>query len=511
MIVCPSAHKSWISSPHDPPVLPRPSLPQMLWRGLEAFEAAAELLAAAEAAVEEAAAAGTEGAEGIRRPFAWHTGMLRPARSAKQAADIARFLAADPASAAATHAEAVTEPAALAALVPGLQPELLLAPEPPKPEAEHSPAAAQRRRQQAKQQQQQQRQQPAAGPPALGLMVHAGTTIHPESYMRALWMACQQLAAGGRPGSAAAMRQLPVTSLRQLQAAEGPFDAVVVAAGAAVGSIAELQGLLPLDLCHGFSLDMRPAGWRDGESSSTSSGGLGSTAAGSPGSSSSSGGGGSSSAGGYPVGAPSLLGSPYIAAHGSSSAVVGATKRHGLTPAEAFEQLSRPIVHSAEEAAAAAAELLPPASQLWPPLEGWQVERVRAGVRALPLRGSDGELECTVGLMFSVNSRQNLGLSPGVPGVACGVVPECLTTLGQGRRAWLPAGMPRLNPEQRAPAVPAPQARSLMQAACHPWTASAPHCLPAVRQQATAIMTARQSHQQRRQQQQQQQRVLPAM
>ena len=43
------------------------------------------------------------------------------------------------------------------------------------------------------------------------------------------------------------------------------------------------------------------------------------------------------------------------------------------------------------EAAAAAAELLPPASQLWPPLEGWAVERVRAGVRALPLRGSGGE------------------------------------------------------------------------------------------------------------------------
>lgn len=361
---------------------------QMLWQGLEAFEAALELLQAAEAAAgaatgsaSAAAAAGSAVLGGIRKPFAWRTGMLRPARSAKQAADIARFLAADPASAAATRAEAVIEPGVLAALVPGLQPELLITPEPPKPEAEASPAAAQRRRQQAKQQQQQQRQ-PPAGPPALGLMVHAGATIHPESYMQALWLACQQLASSGGPGCAAALRQLRVTSLHQLQAAEGPFDAIVVAAGAAVGSIAELQGLLPMDLCHGYSLDMRPAGWQH-------SGGAGETSTGaSSGPASSSGGSGIS---GYPAGAPSLLGSPYIAAHGSSSAVVGATKRHGLTPAEAFDQLSRPIVHNTAEAAAAAAELVPPAAQLWPPLEGWEVERVRAGVRALPLRGSDGK------------------------------------------------------------------------------------------------------------------------
>ncbi len=366
-----------VAAPAETIPPPQPTLQQMLWRGLEAFETALELVQAAEAA---AAAAGPAGAEGIRQPFVWRTGMLRPARSAKQAADISRFLAADPASAAAAHAEAVTEPANLSALVPGLQPELLIAPEPPKTEAaaaEQSPAAVQRRRQQAKQQQQRQHQLPA-GPPALGLMVHAGTTIHPESYMRALWLACQQLAANSSPGSAAALRQARVTSLRQLHAAEGPFDAVVVAAGAAVGSIAELQGLLPMELCHGYSLDMRPAGsFYSGDERSSSAGSNSSSGAG--------------SGGGYPAGAPSLLGSPYIAAHGSGSAVVGATKRHGLTPAEAFDQLSRPIVRDAAEAAAAAAELLPPARQLWPPLDGWEVDRVRAGVRALPLRGADGE------------------------------------------------------------------------------------------------------------------------
>ena len=393
-----------VAAPAETIPPPQPTLQQMLWRGLEAFETALELVQAAEAA---AAAAGPAGAEGIRQPFVWRTGMLRPARSAKQAADVARFLAADPASAAAAQAEAVTEPAALAALVPGLQPELLIAAEPPKTEAaaaEQSPAAVQRWRQQTKQQQQQrQRRQPPAGPPALGLMVHAGTTIHPESYMRALWLACQQLAANSSAGSTAALRQARVTSLLQLQAAEGPFDAVVVAAGAAVGSIAELQGLLPMDLCHGYSLDMRPAGSgraaTPGRESSSGGGGGSCDAAldpGSMGSTSSGGGVGSgsgagSSSSGYPAGAPSLLGSPYIAAHGSGSAVVGATKRHGLTPAEAFDQLSRPVVQDAAEAAAAAAELLPAARQLWPPLDGWEVERVRAGVRALPLRGADGE------------------------------------------------------------------------------------------------------------------------
>ena len=100
---------------------------QMLWRGMEGFHEALALLEAAEAA---AAAAGpaAAAAAGIRGPLAWRHGMLRPARSAKQARDISRFLPADPAAAAATRAEAVTDAAALAALVPGLQPAMLLPP-----------------------------------------------------------------------------------------------------------------------------------------------------------------------------------------------------------------------------------------------------------------------------------------------------------------------------------------------------------------------------------------------
>ena len=344
---------------------------QLLWRGLEAFEAAAELLQAAEAAV--AADAAAAAAAGVRQPFVWRHGMLRPARSAKQAADVARFVAADAAGAAAVQAEVISDAAALAALVPGLQPQLLTAPDKP---AAAQPAAAQRR----KRPQGAQQHAVNTPPPALGLLVRAGSTIHPASYMAALWLACQQAAAAAGGGSVATLHVQRVPSLQQLHGTGGPFDAVVVAAGAAVDSIAELQGRLPLDLCHGYSLDMRPPGW----------GGSGSSGGGQSGDSGCSSGSGSGSS--FPAGAPSLLGSPYIAAHGSSSAVVGATKRFGLTPAEAFAQLSRPVVHDVAEAEAAADALLPAASSLWPPISGWRVEAVRAGVRALPVRGADGAI-----------------------------------------------------------------------------------------------------------------------
>jgi glycine/D-amino acid oxidase-like deaminating enzyme len=344
----------------------------VLWRGVEAFQEALVLLEAAEAAI---AAETSEQARGVRRPFVWRHGMLRPARSAKQARDIARFLPADPAAAAATGAAAVTDPAALAALVPGLQPEQLLPAEQLEQVAAAAPPAARARRRHP-----QQGQPAAAGPPAVGLMVGAGATVHPGSYMRALWLACQQAAAAAGPGSAATLRRREVRSLQELQAEEGPFDAIVVAAGAAAGSIAELQGVLPLELCHGHSLDMQPS------SHDSSSGGSHGSGSGEPGSS------GGVAGGGYPEGGPSLLGSPYIAAHGSGSLVVGATKRYGVTPEEALQQCGAAVVVDAGEAAAAADALLPAAAALWPPLAGWRVARVRAGVRALPTRGSDGAI-----------------------------------------------------------------------------------------------------------------------
>lgn len=46
--------------------------------------------------------------------------------------------------------------------------------------------------------------------------------------------------------------------------------------------------------------------------------------------------------GGYPEGAPSLLSSKYLAVQGGTSIVLGATKRLGLTPEEAFQVLIPP-------------------------------------------------------------------------------------------------------------------------------------------------------------------------
>jgi glycine/D-amino acid oxidase-like deaminating enzyme len=375
---------------------------QMLWRGLQAFQEATALLEAAQAA----AAATTAGqAPGIRQPFVWRHGMLRASRSAKQARDVARFLPVDLQAAAATGAEVLLDAAAMAALVPGLQPKQLLpldqqqqlaGESPPPPAAVVQPP---RQRQQAA----------AVHPPAAGLLVRGGVTLHPGSYIQALWAACQLAAARAGPGSEATLHLRAVPSLRELTDAEGQFDAVVVAAGAAVESIAELRGLLPLDLCHGHSLEMRPGGTSSSSSSSddigsrgSSSDNIGSSSSSDNSSSSNSSDGssnssrsGDSAAGGlkgYPAGAPSLLGSPYIAAHGSHSAVVGATKRYGLTAAEAYRQCSSPLVTDAAEAEAAAEALLPAARVLWPPLAGWQVASVRAGVRAIPARGAAGSI-----------------------------------------------------------------------------------------------------------------------
>ncbi len=82
---------------------------QVLWRGHEAFASALELVAAAEAAAGAAAAqpVGTAAAaaaapptEGAAPPpalpFVWRRGLVRPAASAKQAADFARATAGLP-------------------------------------------------------------------------------------------------------------------------------------------------------------------------------------------------------------------------------------------------------------------------------------------------------------------------------------------------------------------------------------------------------------------------------
>lgn len=64
--------------------------------------------------------------------------------------------------------------------------------------------------------------------------------LSPELLHRALWEACRQRAIDVGGDCSAEFVRENVTSLAQLEADAGPFDAVIVAAGAAVGAVSEL-------------------------------------------------------------------------------------------------------------------------------------------------------------------------------------------------------------------------------------------------------------------------------
>ena len=89
-------------------------------------------------------------------------------------------------------------------------------------------------------------QVPAAPlPQAAALLIRGGAVLHPERYVRAVWRACERLVQQ-HPASQATLRLQQVTSLAALEAHHGPFDAIIVAAGAAAATIAEIGGLLHL-------------------------------------------------------------------------------------------------------------------------------------------------------------------------------------------------------------------------------------------------------------------------
>ena len=75
----------------------------------------------------------------------------------------------------------------------------------------------------------------------------------------------------------------------------------------------------------------------------------------------------------YPAGAPSLLGEFYLAAQGRAAAVVGATRRYGLTLEASLADCGTEVGPGDGEAAAAARELQAEAAALWPAAANWQV------------------------------------------------------------------------------------------------------------------------------------------
>lgn len=330
-----------------------------------------------------------------------------------QARELARFVPQDPATAAAAAAELLSAEA-MQQLVPGMPVGSLIAEEEP-PAANPSPQQQRQRRQR-----QQQEGVHAGGPKgaaegvgqpseAAGLIARKAVVLHPLRYLRAVWAACGALAAAAGGGSSVRLVTRQVASLGELEREAGPYDAVVVTAGAAAGSVQEMAGVLPVTLCQGYTLVMAPPDGSEPSSGSgpRSSGGGSDSSSGSTGGSGAAGAGAAQlpqqrqqqqllreeagtssrcSTGGPAAGAatvssygsaPSLLGSTYISAHGPASLVVGATKRNGLSAEEALQECSRQEVEDEGEKTEAVAALLPPAGELWPPVLDWRVAQVR--------------------------------------------------------------------------------------------------------------------------------------
>lgn len=158
------------------------------------------------------------------------------------------------------------------------------------------------------------------------MLVPDAVVLHPATYMRGLWEACRQrsvsratcLAETAGPlrnswhfsksraeSTGCRLRLVPAAvssiahDLPAAAAAPGsreqdkfPYDAVVVSTGAATGAIHELSGLLPLQLCHGLTVEARP---RSGDPSGSLL---------------------------YPEEAPSILGPYYLAAHSREDVTV---------------------------------------------------------------------------------------------------------------------------------------------------------------------------------------------
>jgi glycine/D-amino acid oxidase-like deaminating enzyme len=435
---------SWQLSNRCPPplsLLANCHKPQLLWRAEDAMGEAMRLLKVAEAAA---------AAEGEQLPVAWRHGVLRRSANLGQAAAGRKAWGdrspcpqcgggkAPKASGEDATADVMevhcTSPTQVAALVPGVRlpaVEQAAAAEAATPSSSaaawaqpaSAAAAAESSEDESAAEGAVAAAAAAAAPPSpadaaacAGLHIPNGLTLHPARYMSALWAACQRRAAARGDGSRATLRVQAIGSVSELHAgAWGPFGGgVVVAAGAAVGSLSEFQGpsgQLPLDNCQGYTLDLAPpAELTAGDDAASGQQAAAAAAA----------------FGGvvqFPAGAPSLLGTPYIASQAGQLLVVGATKSHGWSGPRALAECGRVIDAAAyqrdmaeaaaaltaarlgggssgagegsspghrDEVSAAVHELLEGGAANWPPLLQWRLQGVRTGVRALPPRTNAG-------------------------------------------------------------------------------------------------------------------------
>jgi len=366
---------------------------KLIWRGVEGVTETLRLVDAAEAA--EAASdaerrtrivGGRDGDDDDddfddrddRRgaAIAWRVGTVRPARSLKQARDLAKHA---PAAAARGGEGVVLSPENLATLLPGVDVPADVVDAPIGSAKDPAGRGSSR------------------PPLAAALHIPEGVVLDTKRYLEALWDATARMARESQ-GRRANERRMCVVHLRvgvvvdALSSLRG-YDAVVSACGAASGSLRELSGdgTLPTQLQGGHVLELVPAAERGG-------GGDG-------------GDGKRNHQDAWSPEAPGILGSPYIAPLGRGRLLVGATKEYDASVEDARragavyrrdgatgdaivaeeDGVDAAAVASAERAEAS---LLASSAATYPPLARGdsRVDVVRYGVRANPPRTPLGSL-----------------------------------------------------------------------------------------------------------------------
>ena len=197
------------------------------------------------------------------------------------------------------------------------------------------------------------------------LHVPEGLVLDTTRYLASLWDAARLLASSGETpaGCSATMEIRSVASIEGDEELNAPnaYDAVVIACGAAAGSVRELEGdLLPTQLQGGHVVELVPDIAENG----------------------------------WPDGAPGVLGSPYIAPLAPERVLVGTTgarrvrrRRRRGEPPLADVEVPRPAPPPPRGLGRAAAACTPPGRA-----EAWRVDVARYGVRANPPRSSLGSL-----------------------------------------------------------------------------------------------------------------------
>ena len=252
---------------------------KIIWRGTEGVAATLELVEAAENAerVMEAAARLERGGDDVSRPtvsprrgraIARRAGVCRPARSLKQARDLAKHA---PLSFAAGGKGVAVSAEELRRLIPGVDvpPEVVEATRRflrgdgddgddgddasrarPLTRADERAASKKRREERN-------------APVTSALHVPEGLVLDTTRYLASLWDAARLLASSGETpaGCSATMEIRSVASIEGDEELNAPnaYDAVVIACGAAAGSVRELEGdLLPTQLQGGTSSSSCP-------------------------------------------------------------------------------------------------------------------------------------------------------------------------------------------------------------------------------------------------------------